>query len=150
MSVIPSLGTPQPPCLILKCLKGARASFSPSAPDQQLLQESSVFKRPLEEYTRHLLSHFLGLGAAGVRWRDDPEIRGWNRHETRQQARPTLDGLPTLKSELQTNTGSHLSQSPKCLGGNLPVLKPTQWHPPATCSRGPLLWKLQPPQNQGT
>lgn len=33
----------------------------------------------------------------------------------RQQARPTLDGLPTLKTELQTKAGSHLSQSPKCL-----------------------------------
>lgn len=75
MSVIPSLGTPQSPCLILECLKGARASLVP----QHLINscsKSQVFKRPLEEYTRHLLSHFLGLGAAGVGWRDDPEIRG--------------------------------------------------------------------------
>lgn len=76
-----------------------------------------MFKRPLEEYTNRWLSHFLGLraeGGVGIGG-CDPEIRGWNRYETRQQARPTLDGLPTWKPGLQTKARSHLSQSPKRL-----------------------------------
>lgn len=62
-----------------------------------------------------------------------------NRHETRQQVRPTLDGLPTLKAELQTKAGfPSLPESQVSQEIFLP-LKPTQWHPPATCSRRPLL-----------
>lgn len=108
MSVIPSLGT-----VSLSNRKVPEPPLGPQHLINSCCKSQVFFKRPVEEYTSPLLSCFLDLGvAAGV---EGCRGRGMNRHETRQQVRPTLNGLPTLKPELQTKAGSHLSLSPKCL-----------------------------------